>query len=363
MKIALVFGVLGQDGAYLSQFLLEAGYRVYGVYRRTSLSNTSRLKRLGIAKHSNLHLIEGDVSDPFSVNHVFSAVPWSGARVKEVYNLAAQSHVQTSFFQPNYTFDVNTKGCLNILEAIKNGDRSIRYYFAGTSEQFGNSCDSDSFQRETTPMIPCSPYAISKLAAYHLVKNYREAYNLHSSTGILFNHESPLRGDEFVTRKITKYLAKLKVRRDSIYALDDITKNYESGLNKLRLGNIDSYRDFGFSGDYVRAMWLMLQQDSPDDYVIATGVATQIKEFLLLAFGYININDYSKYIQVDESLKRPSELHFLRGCSDKARKILGWQPDFDVKKLVAHMIDGDIEHERLSRPQIQTLEEQCLPER
>ena len=324
MKNAMIFGVTGQDGYYLSKLLLEKGYRVVGVKRRTSVSNTQRLASL-LSNYSNtFEVVEGDVTDPFSVMGLISThAPY------EIYNLAAQSHVHTSFQQPSYTFQVNAIGVLNILEAIRKLVPLSTYYQASTSECFGDNYSTvgeNKFQNEQTAFRPMSPYAAAKVAAHYLVGNYRKAYGLHASCGILFNHDSPMRGDEFVTQKICKYVGRL---------------NKDKTINKLKLGNLDTNRDFGHAEEYVRAMWLMLQQKNPDDYVIATGETHSIREFCELAFARIGCN-YNDYIDIDKSLFRPSEVEYLLGNADKAYRKLGWRPLIRFEQLVEEMVDAQL---------------------
>lgn len=365
MNVALITGVNGQDGSYLAELLLSKGYTVFGMKRRSSNSNVSRLK--GIINNPNFILEEGDVSDYFSVDRLMHKTymcladkvgnglyPKEKAPYFEVYNLAAQSHVHTSFAQPGYTFDVNFKGVLNILEASRLYSNNCRIYQASTSEMFGDKYSTGfnnyrnipafdfnysfisltdeiqllKYQDENTPFSPMSPYAVAKVAAHQLVNNYRKAYGIHASCGILFNHEGPRRGEEFLTQKVCKYVAELT---HSIFRGDMKTP-------KLKLGNLDSYRDFGFAGDYVEAMWLMLQQDKPDDYVIATGVTTKIEDFVKKAFDYIG-EDYKNWVEIDQSLKRPSEVDFLKGDATKAKEKLGWEPKVNVDQLIKMMID------------------------
>lgn len=380
-RTAIIFGVTGQDGSYLSDMLVKKGYFVVGVARRVSTDNTQRLQYFKLLSNPQFKLVEGDITDSISVFNLIqehSKTPITpptefsdrpvvtsgqviyikdgvklnslGVTPCEIYVLAAQSHVHTSFNQPKLTFDVNTTGLLNVLEAMRLFSPASRLYFAGTSEQFGNSVDVDGFQRETTTMTPCSPYAISKVAAYHLIKNYRESYGLHCNTGILMNHESPMRGNNFVTKKITRYVAGLYHYLNSIDSLGHISEdNY---YPKLKMGNIDSVRDWGFAGDYVQAMHLMLQQDKPDDYVIATGKCSSVKDFIQLAFKIAGIQDWKKYVEIDEALLRPSDLTYLKGDSTKAREKLGWKPTMELEDLARIMFEYDLNETRLQRPQV-----------
>lgn len=316
-KVALISGITGQDGAYLAEFLLKKGYKVYGGYRRTSNLNFERLEYLDIK--GNIDLLPLDVTDQGSV---FSALQRSNAT--EVYNLAAQSFVEVSFNQPELSIDSNTIGTTNFLESIRYNSPSTKFYQASTSEMFGNAPPP---QSEDSRFQPRSPYAVSKLAAHWLTVNYRECYGLFACAGILFNHESPLRGEEFVTRKITKCLARIK-----------------AGLeNELRLGNLNAKRDWGYAKDYVECMWLMLQQDEPDDYVIATGETHSIKEFADLAFGMVGL-DYKDYVKIDHRYVRPADVEMLLGDPTKARKKLEWNPNkTGFEALVRMMLESDLD--------------------
>lgn len=315
---AFITGVTGQDGAYLSKFLLEKGYEVYGLVRRLSTPNYWRLEALGI-RHQ-VSIVEGDMLDPHSLNALMKAL-----RPSEIYNLAAQSFVGTSWQQPILTTEVNALGTLHLLNAVKMYAPEAKFYQASTSEMYGNS-NIGNFQDETTPLHPRSPYAIGKLAAHWFTINYRESYGMYACSGILFNHESPLRGIEFVTRKISDGVARIKL-----------------GLAKeIRLGNLDARRDWGFAGDYVEAMWLMLQQPSPDDFVISTGTNHSVREFLAAAFSEIGIGDYQRYVLQDPALLRPSEVDELCGKSDKAKRILGWEPKVGFHELVKMMVEADL---------------------
>jgi len=325
-KVALITGVTGQDGSYLAELLLKKGYEVHGVVRRTSSFATGRIDHLRHGygpSDSVLQLHYGDLGDATGLRRIIEQT-----RPDEVYNLAAQSHVRISFDQPEYTADVVGLGALRLLEAIrdhnKRHNRSVRYYQAGSSEMFGRAAEVP--QRETTPFHPRSPYACAKCYAHWQTVNYREAYGLFATNGILFNHESPRRGENFVTRKITRSATRIKL------GLQD----------KLALGNLDARRDWGFAGDYVEAMWMMMQQEKPDDYVIATGEDHSVHEFLELAFERVEL-DWRKYVETDERYLRPSEVDVLMGDSNKARRMLGWAPRVKFNELVAMMIDADLE--------------------
>lgn len=318
-KKALITGATGQDGAYLSQLLLEKGYEVFGLVRRLSTPNYWRLEELGI--RNDVSIMEGDMSDGFSLNAIIKSV-----QPLEVYNLAAQSFVGTSWQQPVLTMETNTIGTLNLLNAVKLYSPEARFYQASTSEMYGNS-HIDNAQDEQTPLHPRSPYAISKLAAHWLTVNYRESYGMYTCSGILFNHESPLRGIEFVTRKITDGIARIHL-----------------GLEEsIALGNLDAKRDWGFAGDYVEAMWLMLQQDTPDDFVISTGINHSVRDFLDAAFAEVGITDWSSHVTQDPRFMRPAELHELCGKNDKASTVLGWKPKVQFKELVSMMVKADID--------------------
>jgi len=322
-KIAFVTGMTGQDGPYLAKLLLEKGYHVIGLVKRYSSPNLENIKFLGI--ENDIELITGDITDDNSMNHLIKTL-----RPNEFYNLAAQSFVGASWDLNKVTTEVNAVGPLNILNAIKQHSPDTRFYQASTSEMYGNGINSNK-QDENTPFHPRSPYGVAKLYAHWITINFRESYSLHASTGILFNHESPIRGKEFVTRKITDGVARIKL-----------------GLkDKIVLGNLEAKRDWGFAGDYVEAMWLMLQQPEPGDYVIATGEQHSIKELLQLAFESVSISDWQQYVESDPKFKRPAELHSLCGDSAKAEKILGWQRKTDFKTLVGMMVEADIK--RLSR--------------
>jgi GDPmannose 4,6-dehydratase len=325
-KRALISGITGQDGSYLAELLLNKGYEVHGIVRRTSSFATGRIEHLHKGydcADGGLHLHYGDLGDGGSLRRILAR-----AMPEEVYNLAAQSHVRISFEQPEYTVEVTGLGTLRLLEAIREHNRrfscSIRFYQAGSSEMFGQAAETP--QRETTPFHPRSPYACAKVYAFWQTVNYREAYGLFAANGILFNHESPRRGENFVTRKITRSATRIKL-----------------GLQQhLQLGNLEARRDWGFAGDYVEAMWRIMQHDKPEDFVIATGETHTVKEFLELAFDRLKL-DWRKYVTFDARLTRPSEVDVLCGDATKARRILGWQPRVSFEKLVAMMVDADLE--------------------
>jgi GDPmannose 4,6-dehydratase len=314
MPTALITGVTGQDGSYLAEFLLDRGYRVVGMVRRTSTLNFHRIARI----QERLELVPGDLSDQISLIRTLEEY-----RPDEVYNLAGQTFVQTSWNQPVFTGDVTGLGVTRMLDAIRIVDPRIRMYQASSSEMFGKVVEVP--QRETTPFYPRSPYGVAKVYGHWITVNYRESYNLHASSGILFNHESPRRGLEFVTRKITHQAAKIKL-----------------GLaHELRLGNLDARRDWGFAGDYVRAMWLMLQQDAPDDFVVATGETHSVEQFLDVAFEHLDL-DWREYVVQDERFMRPAEVDLLVGDPSKAGRVLGWEPSVSFGELVKTMVDADL---------------------
>lgn len=354
MKTAIIFGITGQDGSHLADLLLEKNYKVIGVNRRSSTDNTYRIKHL--KNNPNLSLVEGDISDPVSVLNILN----NSEYVDEIYNLAAQSHVATSFKQPGLTWRTTGEGCYNILQAIVDLELyGSRFYQASSSEMFGSSFDVNNngkkYQDENTKFLPQSPYAIAKCAAHYSVRLFREAHGLHASAGILFNHEGPRRGDNFVTKKITNWIVSftqwLKENNLEIKYLNydnDYIYGRVLGENmpKLRLGNLDSYRDWGYAGDYVEAMWLMLQQEQADDYVICTGKTYKIRDFLDMAFQYVGITDWSNFVTIDQAFYRPAEVDYLLGDCSKAREKLGWTPKYDLKDLVSLMIDSR-RHEKL----------------
>jgi GDPmannose 4,6-dehydratase len=321
-KKALITGVTGQDGSYLAELLLDKGYGVYGVIRRSSSFNTERLDHIYQDPHDQgrrLELVYGDLADSSLIQGLLQEI-----KPDEIYNLGAQSHVRVSFDVPEYTGDVDAIGTLRLLEAIRKvGLKHTRFYQASSSEMYGKVQEIP--QKETTPFYPRSPYGVAKLYGYWMTVNYRESYDMFACNGILFNHESPRRGETFVTRKITRAVAHIK------HGLQD----------KLYLGNLDAQRDWGYAKEYVEAMWLMLQQDNPDDYVVATGETHSVREFLEEAFEYANM-DYKKYVEFDERYLRPAEVDLLIGNPSKAKKKLGWQPKTTFKELVKIMVDADM---------------------
>lgn len=324
-KKAIITGITGQDGSYLAELLLDKDYEVIGCYRRSSTNSFDRIKHL--LHNSNLKLTEFDLTDPSICNRLIST-----EKPDEFYNLAAQSHVGTSFKQPSTTFEINTLGVTNILESIRHFSSSTKLYQASTSEMFGrNYSHTDNgrkYQNEQTQMLPQSPYGISKLAAHNMIEIYRSGYGIFGVCGILFNHESPRRGENFVTRKITKYLGQL-VR-------GEVT-------DKLKLGNLDAHRDWGHAKDYVKAMWMMLQADNPVDLVIATGATHSVKRFLDAAFSKVNLNS-DNYVDIDPNLFRPAEVDYLCGDPSLAKQTLGWSPEISFDELVQDMVTSDINH-------------------
>jgi len=318
-KTAVITGITGQDGSYLAEQLIAKGYRVVGVIRRTSgMENRTRLNILPQEVLDRIILKYGDVTDASSLTHIFK-----DEEPTEVYNLAAQSHVKISFDQPQFTAEVTGLGTLNVLEAIRLSDLPIRFYQASSSEQFGKVIESP--QNENTRFHPRSPYGAAKVFAHCVTVNYRENYGMHNSCGILFNHESPRRGENFLTRKVTIAAARIK-----------------AGIDKsVSLGNLDARRDWGFAGDYTDAMWRMLQQNTPDDYVIATGVSHSVRDFCNAAFSHVGL-DYREYIKTDPQFLRPAEVDLLEGDASKAREKLGWQPKVSFEQLVGMMVDADV---------------------
>ena len=312
---ALITGITGQDGSYLAELLLDNGYEVIGMVRRSSTLNFERIAHI----QDRVTVVSGDLLDEVSMIRLLST-----HRPTEVYNLAAQSFVQTSWDQPVLTGETTAIGVTRVLDAIRTVDSGIRFYQASSSEMFGKVVEVP--QRETTPFYPRSPYGVAKVYGHWITVNYRESYGLHASSGMLFNHESPRRGLEFVTRKITHGVARIK------HGLDD----------KLPLGNLDASRDWGFAGDYVRAMWLMLQQDKPDDYVVATGEEHTVREFCSLAFGAVGL-DYQDHVVVDPRFMRPAEVDSLIGDASKARQRLGWVPEVSFADMVTAMVEADLE--------------------
>lgn len=314
-KRALITGITGQDGSYLAEFLLQKDYEVFGLVRRTSTLNFERIRHI----QDQIKLLSGDMLDQTSLNRALSEI-----RPQEVYNLAAQSFVQTSWTQPVFTGDVTALGVTRMLDAIRTVDPAIRFYQASSSEMFGKVQEVP--QKETTPFYPRSPYGVAKVYGHWITVNYRESYNLHSTSGILFNHESPRRGLEFVTRKVTYHAAKIKL-----------------GLAKeLRIGNLDAQRDWGFAGDYVQAMWLMLQQDTPDDYVVATGQTYSVERLLSAAFSTVDL-DWKNYAVQDPAFMRPAEVDLLVGDPSKAGQKLGWEPQVTFEQLVQMMVEADLQ--------------------
>ena len=323
MKTALVTGITGQDGSYLAEFLLEKNYKVVGLHRRSSTNNFERIKHL--VGQDNFLLEEFDLTDPSGINRIVDQY-----KPTEFYNLGAQSHVGTSFKQPTTTFEINAVGVVNILESIRNISPKTKFYQASTSEMFGRNYsegpDGSKYQNENTLMLPQSPYGVSKLASYHMMEIYRSSYGLFGCSGILFNHESPRRGENFLTRKVTKYIGQL---------VKGLTKE------KLKLGNLDAQRDWGHAKDYVRAMYLMLQQDSPEDFVIATGKTRSVHEFVETAFKLIKAN-YQDHVEIDSDLFRPAEVQFLKGDASKAETKLNWKPEISFEDLIMDMINHDV---------------------
>jgi len=319
-KKALITGITGQDGSYLTELLLSKGYEVYGIIRRSSSFNTERIDHLYTDPHNKpkLRLVYGDLNDSSSLAEIIHSI-----EPDEIYNLGAQSHVRVSFDIPEYTGEITGMGTQRLLEAIRRTGCKAKFYQASSSEMFGKV--SETPQRETTPFHPRSPYACAKVYSYWLTVNYRESYNIFGCNGILFNHESPRRGETFVTRKITRAATRIKL-----------------GLqNKIYLGNTDAKRDWGFAGDFVEAMWLMLQQEKPDDYVVATGETHSVKEFLEEAFSLLDL-DWKKYVEFDPKYLRPAEVDLLLGDYLKAKKVLHWEPKIKFKQLVKMMVDADM---------------------
>ena len=335
MKKAIIYGVTGQDGSYLSELLLSKEYTVYGITRRTSVDNTLRINHL--SNENNFNLVQGDVTDTSSIYRLLNEV-----QPDEVYNLAAQSHVGTSFEQPLLTWNVTGQGCLNILEVIRQMGNRPRFYQASSSEMFGDQYNLDNnrekYQDEKTRFAPQSPYAIAKLAGHSAVSLYRRSYDLYACGGILFNHESERRGERFVTRKISRYVADLHWATQT-----------GRSIPKLKLGNLSAQRDWGHAEDYVEAMWMMLQHDYADDFVISTGNTYSVEDYLKEAFKCINIVEYMDYVEIDESLMRPSEVPYLRGISKKAERRLGWKPKTGFKNLVSRMVQYDIQNNDVYR--------------
>jgi GDPmannose 4,6-dehydratase len=317
---SLITGITGQDGSYLAEFLLGKGYEVYGLVRRTSLEKYDRVEHIA----ERVRFVEGDLTDQSSLDHVIAQV-----QPDEIYNLAAQSFVPVSWNQPVLTADVTGMGALRVLEAIRKHSPKARFLQASSSEMFGKVVESP--QTETTRFHPRSPYGVAKVFAHHITVNYRESYGIFTCSSICFNHESPRRGSEFVTRKVTQHVARIKL-----------------GLtNTLKMGNLDARRDWGFAGDYVRAMWLMLQQPQADDFVIATGETHSVEELLQVAFSCAGL-DWKRYVETDPKLVRPAEVDYLCGDSAKARKLLGWKPEVNFNELVEMMVEADLNAQKRS---------------
>ncbi len=316
---ALITGITGQDGAYLAEFLLGKGYDVHGMVRRASTENFERIGHL----QDRISLHQADLLDQLSIITLIKDV-----EPVEIYNLAAQSFVPTSWLQPLLTGEFTALGVTRMLEAVRLVDRKIRFYQASSSEMFGDVREEP--QTEKTPFYPRSPYGVAKVYGHFITVNYRESYDIYTCSGILFNHESPLRGKEFVTRKITDGVARIKL----------------GVQDKLKLGNLDAMRDWGYAGDYVKAMWLMLQQDGPDDYVVSTGEKHSVREFVELAFSHADL-DWQKYVEIDPRFIRPAEVNMLRGNAAKALSVLGWQPEVSFSQLVRMMVDADLKRIRL----------------
>ena len=320
MKTALITGITGQDGSYLAELLLEKGYEVHGVIRRSSTFNTSRIDHLYKDPHeagNNFHLHYGDITDGVGISNLVREIEPS-----EIYNLAAQSHVKVSFEMPDFTAQVDAVGTIRLLEAIRAAKIDTRFYQASTSELYGSTPPP---QSEISPFAPQSPYAAAKLYSYWVVRNYRDAYGLHATNGILFNHESPRRGETFVTRKITMAAAKIKLGLQS----------------KLYLGNLDAVRDWGYAPEYVESMWKMLQQERSDDYVVATGVGATVRDFCEAAFSSLGL-DYEKYVETEDRYRRPTEVDALVGNPDKASRELGWKAKTHWKELAEIMVQSDL---------------------
>jgi GDPmannose 4,6-dehydratase len=345
-KRALVTGITGQDGSYLAELLLAKGYEVHGLVRRSSTFGTQRIEHLYRDVHETDHpltLHHGDMADGNGLARLIREI-----RPTEVYNLAAQSHVRVSFDQPAYTADVTAVGTLRLLEAIRDVQdaigEQIRFYQASSSEMYGKVVETP--QRETTPFYPRSPYGVAKLYAHWITVNYRESYGIHGSCGILFNHESPRRGETFVTRKITRAAARIKL-----------------GLQeKLFLGNLDAQRDWGFAGDYVEAMWLMLQQDEPDDYVVATDETHSVREFCEKTFSRLDL-DYNDFVEIDSRYFRPAEVDLLLGSAEKARRQLSWEPRVSFDELVEMMVDADLDLAKKEKVLLEAGHDVSMPNR
>ena len=320
-KVALITGINGQDGSYLAEFLLDKGYEVWGILKRNSVAE-NQTARIPDNIFKQLTLVYGDLTDLSSIISVIQkCVP------DEIYNLAAQSHVRISFDQPIYTSNVTGLGVLNLLEAVRLTDKKIKVYQASSSEMFGNNIDKDGFQRESTPMGPVSPYGCAKVFGYNICKNYRNSYNMFISNGILFNHESPRRGINFVTNKVAKEAVKIK------FGLSD----------ELKLGNLDASRDWGHAKDYVEAMWLILQHDIPDDFVCSTGISHSVKDLVEYVFESLDL-DWTKYVSTDKKYLRPEELKHLKGDCSKIKNDLGWSPEYNFESMMDEMVEYWIEY-------------------
>ena len=362
-KTALITGITGQDGSYLAELLLKEGYKVIGVARRVSVDTSQRIKHI----LHQIKVVEGDITDQFCVTNIIKS-----HQPDEIYNLAAQSHVGTSFKQPSLTWEITAGGCLNILESIKSLGLcdKVKFYQASSSEMFGRNYDIRTYpihaelealkyQDENTPFKPQSPYAIAKLAAHHLVDNYRRSYGVFACSGILFNHESERRGDQFVTRKITKWIGNFSnwlernnLTKDLLTKTDSdcdliFASGHQESFPKLRLGNLEARRDWGHAEDYVRAMWLMMQQDKPEDYVVSTFETHSVEDFLDAAFKCIGIENWSGLVVTDQKYCRPAEVDYLLGNCSKARNDLSWQPHVSFQELVERMVKNDINEAKL----------------
>lgn len=326
MKKAFITGINGQDGSYLAEYLLELGYEVHGIVRRNSVSENQQ-NRFTDDVREKLKISYGDLLDQGSLERLLSEI-----QPDEIYNLAAQSHVRVSYEIPQFTVQTNSLGVLNILEAYRRACPTAKFYQASSSEMFGNSIDEDGFQRETTRMTPVSPYGCSKVFAYNIVRNYRNAYNLHACNGILFNHESPRRGSNFVTNKVVKTAVKIKLGLE----------------NKLELGNMDSYRDWGHSKDYVRAMHLIINNDLPDDFVVSTMETHSVREMVEYVFNKLGL-DYTEYVTQNLKFLRPEELKYLKGDSSKMRNKLGWEPNYTFESMLDEMIEHWLDYYKTTK--------------
>ena len=361
---AIITGITGQDGSHLADLLLSKGYEVIGISRRCSVDNTQRIKHL--IGDPKFKLVSGDITDVHSLLKIFQ----NNEDVDEVYNLAAQSHVAVSFKQPGLTWDITGKGCLNVLQTIADLKLNCKFYQASSSEMFGDSYDVDAhgnkYQDENTKFLPQSPYAIAKCAAHYVTRLFRESHGMHASTGILFNHEGERRGENFVTRKITKWIGEFvgwHQENPTVFENCQLTEYenldtdyiYTEGKSgpkfpKLRLGNLEAFRDWGYAADYVEAMWLMLQQEKPDDYVICTGETHTIKDLLRCAFEVAGIEDWEQLVTIDPEFYRPAEVDYLRGRALHAQEKLGWSPTHSFKDLVKLMVEHDLDANIQSTP-------------